>query len=42
MRVVLKVLWLVLAGVWLTVGYLLAALLMAITIIGIPFALEAL
>jgi uncharacterized membrane protein YccF (DUF307 family) len=41
MRVVLNIIWLVLAGVWLALGYLFAALLMAITIIGIPFAVQA-
>jgi len=37
MRTLLNVLWLVLAGIWLALGYVLAAVLMAITIIGIPF-----
>jgi uncharacterized membrane protein YccF (DUF307 family) len=32
----------VLAGVWLAIGYTLAALLLAITIIGLPFAKQAL
>jgi uncharacterized membrane protein YccF (DUF307 family) len=40
-RVVLNIIWLVLAGVWLTLGYVFAAVLMAITIIGIPFAVQA-
>jgi uncharacterized membrane protein YccF (DUF307 family) len=31
----------VLAGIWLCISYLLAALLLAITIIGIPFAVQA-
>jgi uncharacterized membrane protein YccF (DUF307 family) len=41
MRTVLNIIWLVLAGVWLALGYLIAALIMAITIIGIPFAIQA-
>jgi uncharacterized membrane protein YccF (DUF307 family) len=41
-RVLLNVIWLVLAGVWLALGYVLAAVIMAITIIGIPFAVQAL
>jgi uncharacterized membrane protein YccF (DUF307 family) len=42
MRTILNVIWLVLAGVWLALGYLIAAALMAITIIGLPFAKQAL
>ena len=34
----LNVLWLVLGGVWMAVGWVVAAIIMAITIIGIPFA----
>jgi uncharacterized membrane protein YccF (DUF307 family) len=41
-RLILNVLWLVLAGFWLALGYLLAALVMFILIITIPFALQAL
>ncbi|MGM4990589.1 YccF domain-containing protein [Tardiphaga sp. 215_C5_N2_1] len=33
-----NVIWLVLAGWWLAIGHLLAALALAITIVGIPFA----
>lgn len=40
-RIVLNIIWLVLAGLWLAIGYLIAAVLMAITIIGIPFAVQA-
>ena len=36
MRLLLNVLWLVLAGLWLALGYLLAALVMFILIITIP------
>ena len=42
MRLILNVIWLVLAGVWLALGYLLAAILLAITIIGLPFAKQSL
>lgn len=41
MRVLLNLIWLVLAGVWLALGYLLAGLLLCITIIGIPFGVQA-
>ena len=42
MKTVLNVVWLVLAGFWLALGYLLAAILLAITIIGLPFAKQSL
>src|SRR5918994_3027857 len=42
MRTLLNVIWVVLAGVWLALGYVLAAVLMGITIIGLPFAKQAL
>ena len=42
MKTVLNVIWLVLAGLWLALGYLLAAILLAITIIGLPFAKQSL
>ena len=38
----LNVLWLVFGGIWMAAGWLLAALIMAITIVGIPFAVAAL
>ena len=41
MKTILNVIWLVFAGIWLALGYVLAAILMAITIIGIPFAVLA-
>lgn len=41
MKFVLNVIWLVLAGFWLFLGYLLAALLCFITIIGIPFGIAS-
>lgn len=33
-----NILWLLLAGIWLAIGHLISAFLLAITIIGIPFA----
>ena len=42
MKTLLNVIWLVLAGFWLALGYLLAAILLAITIIGLPFAKQSL
>jgi uncharacterized membrane protein YccF (DUF307 family) len=41
-KTVLNILWLLLAGVWLPLGYVFAAVLLAITIIGIPFAARSL
>jgi uncharacterized membrane protein YccF (DUF307 family) len=41
MRLILNVIWLLLAGIWLALSYLLAAILLAVTIIGIPFAVQA-
>jgi uncharacterized membrane protein YccF (DUF307 family) len=40
-RAVLNVIWLVLAGFWLALGYVVAGVLMCITIIGIPFGVQA-
>jgi len=40
-RFILNLLWLVLAGLWLAIEYILAAVLLAITIIGLPFAVQA-
>jgi uncharacterized membrane protein YccF (DUF307 family) len=42
MSLLLNVLWLVFGGVWMAAGWLLAAVIMAITIIGLPFARAAL
>jgi len=42
MKTILNVLWLVLAGFWLALAYLVAAVLLAITIIGLPFAKQSL
>jgi uncharacterized membrane protein YccF (DUF307 family) len=41
MRLILNIVWLVLAGFWLAVGYALAGLVMTILIITIPFGLQA-
>jgi uncharacterized membrane protein YccF (DUF307 family) len=40
-RLILNVLWLVLAGFWMFLGYLLAGVLWCITIIGIPFGIAS-
>jgi uncharacterized membrane protein YccF (DUF307 family) len=42
MRLILNLIWFVLAGLWLAIGYALAALVMFILIITIPFGLQAL
>ena len=42
MRLILNVLWFVLCGLWMALAYLLAALVMFILIITIPFGLQAL
>ena len=41
MRLLLNVIWLVLAGLALAIGYLVAAVLLAVTIIGVPFAVQS-
>ena len=41
MNAILNVIWLVLCGLWMFLGYLAAGLLLCITIIGIPFGLAA-
>ncbi len=41
MRTVLNILWLVLAGFWLFLGYLAAGILWCLTIIGIPFGIAS-
>jgi uncharacterized membrane protein YccF (DUF307 family) len=42
MKTLLNIIWLVLAGAWLALGYLLAAVLLAITIVGLLFAKQSL
>lgn len=41
MRTIGNILWFLLAGLWLALGYTLSALLMCITIVGIPFGIQA-
>ena len=41
MTLLLNVLWIVFGGVWMAAGWLLAAIIMAVTIIGIPWARAA-
>ncbi len=41
MRTLGNILWFVLAGLWLAIGYAVAGLLNLITIIGIPFGIQA-
>jgi uncharacterized membrane protein YccF (DUF307 family) len=41
MKTVGNVLWFVLAGIWLAIEFVLAGILMCITIIGIPFGIQA-
>ena len=41
MRLILNIIWLVLAGIWMALAYLFAAVILCITIIGIPFGVQA-
>lgn len=41
MRIIGNILWLILAGIWLSVSYAVAGLVICITIIGIPFGIQA-
>ncbi|GGZ13660.1 YccF domain-containing protein [Streptomyces nitrosporeus] len=41
MKTILNLIWLVLSGFWMFLGYLAAGVLLCITIIGIPFGLAA-
>lgn len=41
MRTIGNILWLLLAGFWLAVGYALAGVILLVTIIGIPFAIQS-
>jgi uncharacterized membrane protein YccF (DUF307 family) len=41
MRLILNIIWLIFAGFWLFLGYLLAGIIMCILIITIPFGLQA-
>jgi uncharacterized membrane protein YccF (DUF307 family) len=42
MNLILNILWLVLGGIWMAAGWLLAAVLLAVTLIGLPWARAAL
>ncbi|MBY8878106.1 YccF domain-containing protein [Actinacidiphila acidipaludis] len=41
MKTILNVIWLVLCGLWMCLGYFVAGLILCITIIGIPFGIAA-
>lgn len=41
MKTILNIIWLLLSGLWLFLGYLLAGVLLCITVIGIPFGIAA-
>ena len=41
MKTIGNILWFVLSGLWLAIGYFVAGLICCITIIGIPFGLQA-
>ncbi|MFE3518831.1 YccF domain-containing protein [Streptomyces sp. NPDC059166] len=41
MNAILNVIWLILCGFWMFLGYMLAGILLCITIIGIPFGVAA-
>ena len=41
MKTIGNILWFVLAGVWLAIGYAVAGVVFCITIIGIPFGIQA-
>ena len=40
--VLINIIWFVLAGLWMAIGYILAGLLNCVTIIGIPFGIQSL
>ncbi len=41
MKTIGNILWFVLSGLWLAIGFFLAGLVCCITIIGIPFGIQA-
>jgi uncharacterized membrane protein YccF (DUF307 family) len=41
MKTIGNILWLILAGIWLAIGYAVAGAVLCITIIGIPFGIQA-
>ena len=40
MSLILNVVWLLLAGVWVAAGYAVAGFVLAVTVVGIPFAVQ--
>jgi len=40
-KTILNIIWLILSGLWLFLGYMLAGVLLCITVIGIPFGIAA-
>jgi uncharacterized membrane protein YccF (DUF307 family) len=40
-KTILNIIWLLLGGLWLFLGYLLAGLLLCVTIVGVPFGVAA-
>jgi uncharacterized membrane protein YccF (DUF307 family) len=40
-RVLLNIIWLIFAGVWMAIAYVIAGFVMCITIIGIPFGVQS-
>jgi uncharacterized membrane protein YccF (DUF307 family) len=41
MRTILNIIWVVLAGIWLAIEYVIAGVILCITIIGIPFGVQS-
>lgn len=41
MRTVANLLWLVFAGLWISIGYAVGGALLCLTIVGIPFGIQA-
>lgn len=41
MRIILNTIWLLLSGLWMAIGYVVAGALLCITVIGIPFGVQA-
>ena len=41
MRTILNIIWLVLSGLWLAIGYVIAGIVMCILVITIPFGLQS-
>ena len=41
MKTIGNILWLIFAGVWLALGYFIGGVVLCITIIGIPFGVQA-